>query len=56
MQGQGVGLPVGWAVLPKDVGQLQGWLGHQLLVRLPGWLSLSSGLTVAATTYGETAA
>jgi hypothetical protein len=31
MQGQSVGLPVGGAVLSKDVGQLQGWLGHQPL-------------------------
>ena len=31
MQGQSVGLPVGGAVLSKDVGQLQGWLGHQAL-------------------------
>jgi len=28
MQGQGVVLPVSRAVLSKDVGQLQGWLGH----------------------------
>ena len=28
MQGQIVGLPVRWAVLSKDVGQLQGWRRH----------------------------
>src|ERR1022692_4802452 len=47
MQGQGMSLPVGGAVLSKDVGQLQGWLGHQpflerlLLAGLPlaGWSS-----------------
>src|SRR5437588_2789566 len=44
MQGQRVSLPVGGAVLSKDVGQLQGWRGHQRLARLPvvGWLG--SGL------------
>jgi hypothetical protein len=58
----GVGLPVGGAVLSKDVGQLQGWLGAHFLERLVaatglvGWPSLSRGLTVAATTCGETAA
>ena len=34
MQGQRVGLPVSGAVLSKDVGQLQGWRGHQALVFL----------------------
>src|ERR1017187_4988606 len=49
-------------VLSKDVGQLQGWLGAHFLERLVaatglvGWPSLSRGLTVAATTSGETAA
>ena len=33
MQGQGMCLPVGGAVLSKDVGQLQGWLGHQPFFR-----------------------
>ena len=62
MQGQGMCLPVGGAVLSKDVGQLQGWLGAHFLERLVaatglvGWPSLSRGLTVAATTCGETAA
>src|SRR5437016_5248015 len=39
MQGQRVGLPVGGAVLSKDVGQLGGWLRHQGLVRRgrPRW-------------------
>lgn len=60
-QGQGVCLPVGRAVLSKDVGQLQSWPGAHFLVRLvgaglAGWSSLSRGLTVAATTFGETAA
>ena len=61
MQGQRVGLPVGGAVLSKDVGQLQGWLGTHFLERwvavagLAGWSSLSSGLRVAATTCGDTA-
>jgi len=35
MEGQGMSLPVLWAVELKDVGQLQGWRGHQLLARLP---------------------
>jgi hypothetical protein len=47
MQGQGVRLPVGGSVLSKDVGQLQGWLGHQLFLErlvladldLAGWSS-----------------
>ena len=47
MQGQGMRLPVSGAVLSKDVGQLQGWLGHQpfleclVLAGLPlaGWSS-----------------
>lgn len=62
VQGQGMGLPVGRAVLSKDVGQLQGWPGIHFLARLvvtagfAGWSSLSRGLTVAATTCGETAA
>ncbi len=34
MQGQGMRLPVGGAVLSKDVGQPQGWLRHQPLGRL----------------------
>ena len=61
MQGQRVGLPVGGAVLSKDVGQLQGWPGAHFLERwvavagLAGWSSLSSGLRVAATTCGDTA-
>src|ERR1022692_256241 len=33
MQGQGMCLPVGGAVFSKDVGQLQGWLGHQPFFR-----------------------
>ena len=28
MKGQSVGLPVSWAVLSKNVGQLQSWRGH----------------------------
>ena len=57
MQGQGMGLPVGGAVLSKDVGQLQGWLGHQLFgcLGLGGLSSRSSGLVVAPTVAGETA-
>ena len=50
-------------VLSKDVGQLQGWLSAHFLERLvlaaaglAGWSSLSSGLTVAATSWGDTAA
>jgi hypothetical protein len=35
MQGQIVGLPVRWAILSKDVGQLQSWRRHQRLARLP---------------------
>ena len=34
MQGQRVGLPVGGAVLSKDVGQLQGWPWAHFLERL----------------------
>ena len=62
MRGQGVALPVGEAVLSKDVGQLQGWPGAHLGERLvaaaglTGRSSLSSGLTVAATTCGDTLA
>src|SRR5476649_2253858 len=61
MQGQRVGLPVGGAVLSKNVGQLQGWRRAHFLERLAaaglaGWSSLSRGLTVAATTCGDTAA
>jgi len=40
MQGQGMRLPVGGAVLSKDVGQLQAWLGHQPFLErgvLAGW-------------------
>ena len=62
MQGRRVSLPVGGAVLSKDVGQLHGWRGHQRLARLveavaglAGGSSLSSGLRVAATTCGDTA-
>src|SRR5208283_5150631 len=47
MQGQGMRLPVGGAVLSKDVGQPQGWLGHQPFLErlrleglpLAGWSS-----------------
>ena len=62
MQGQGMCLPVDGAVLSKDVGQLQGWPWAHVFERLAaatgltGWPSLSNGLTVAATTCGETAA
>ena len=61
MQGQRVRLPVGGAVLSKDVGQLQRWPWAHFLERLvaaaglAGWSSLSKGLTVAATTCGDTA-
>ena len=60
MQGQGVGLPVGGAVLSKDVGQLQGWRGHQRFgcawcLAGCGRSSRSRGLTVAAMMAGETA-
>ena len=34
VQGQGMRVPVGMAVLSKDVGQPQGWLRHQPLGRL----------------------
>ena len=61
MQGQRVGLPVGGAVLSKDVGQLQGWRGHQRLVGLrladlvlPGWSSRSRGEAVLPIVAGET--
>jgi hypothetical protein len=30
MQGQAMGLPVRWAMLSKDVGQLHSWLGQGL--------------------------
>src|ERR1017187_1560641 len=33
MQGKVMCLPVGGAVFSKDVGQLQGWLGHQPFFR-----------------------
>ena len=50
MQGQRVGLPVGGAVLSKNVGQLQGWPWAHFLERLAaglgGWPSLSNGLMV----------
>ena len=51
----------GRAVLSKDVGHLQGGPGIHYLTRLvaaglAGWSNLSSGLMVAATTRGETAA
>jgi hypothetical protein len=57
MQGQRVGVPVGGAVLSKDVGQLQGWRGHQRLERLlfGGLSSRSSGLAVLPMVAGETA-
>jgi hypothetical protein len=57
MQGQRVGLPVGWAVLSKDVGQLQGWRWHQCLVALglTGLSSRSRGLMVLPMVAGETA-
>jgi len=42
MQGQGVGLPVGGAVLSKDVGQLQGWRGAHFGERL---VVATAGLT-----------
>src|SRR5271163_4729026 len=35
MQGQRVSLPVGGAVLSKDVGQLKGWLGQGLRPAFP---------------------
>jgi hypothetical protein len=41
IQRQGMCLAVGRAVLSKDVGQLQGWRGHQRLVAL-GLAGLSS--------------
>jgi hypothetical protein len=57
MQGQRVGLPVSWAVLSKDVGQLQGWRGHQRLdaFALPGLSNRSKGLMVLPMVTGETA-
>jgi len=57
-----VGLPVGGAVLSKDVGQLQGWLRAHLVERLVAaaglgdWPIWSSRLTVAETTRGDTEA
>jgi len=62
IRGHRVGLPVGGAVLSKDVGQLQGWRWAHFLGRLAaaaslgGWPIWSSGLTVAETTRGETEA
>jgi hypothetical protein len=44
MQGQIVGLPVRWAVLSKDVGQLQSWLGQGL--RLAFALAAPSGIAI----------
>jgi len=41
VQGQWMSLPVGGAVLPKDVGQLQGWRRHGLALGVGlglGWL------------------
>ena len=57
MQGQRVGLPIGGAVLSKNVGQLQGWRSHQRWERLllRGLSSRSKGLAVALMVAGETA-
>ena len=57
MQGQRVGLPVSGAVLSKDVGQLQGWRGHQRLagLGLVGFSSRSRGEAVFPMVAGETA-
>ena len=62
MQGQRVSLPVGGAVLSKDVGQLQSRPRHQRLARAPraagggaGFSNRSSGLAVAPMAAGETA-
>src|ERR1035437_335210 len=57
MQGHRVGLPVGGAVLSKDVGQLQGWRGHQRLARLllDELSSRSRGEAVLPMVAGETA-
>ena len=55
-----VGLPVGGAVLSKDVGQLQGWLSAHFMARLllaaaglAGWSSLSRGLPPEGTPSGD---
>ena len=62
IRGHRVGLPVGGAVLSKDVGQLQGWRWAHFLGRLVaaadlrGWPIWSSGLRVAETTCGDTEA
>src|ERR1039457_781616 len=47
MQGQGMRVPVGGAVLSKDVGQLQSWRGHAGPLRCGG-LGLGSGLAAEA--------
>ena len=60
MVGQGMRLPVSGAVLPEDLRQLQGWRrAHRFtlwVAAFTGWCKRSSGLTVAATTLGVTAA
>ena len=43
MQGQRMGLPVGGAVLSKDVGQLQGWPRTHFRTRLGGGGGLAVG-------------
>jgi hypothetical protein len=63
MQGQSVGLPVGWTVDAKNVGHLQRWLGHAQALALAeflrplglGFPRLSSGLRTLAVAVGETA-